>query len=197
MSGRSLSDVRKRVGIRKIYYGGNHGFVISGPGFKNTDEKALAAQPLIRRAKRLLKRGINDIEGAWVEDKKFTVSLHFRTVNKDYIPILKKLFYKVAGEFLGKKSFGVIRGKKVLELTPDLAWNKGRAVLWILHHQKDKWLPIYVGDDKTDETAFAALKKGGITIRVGRSKSTRAKYYVKGYWEIPGLLEEIEKCISA
>lgn len=192
MSGRSLADVRKRVGIRKIYYGGNHGFDISGPGLKYTHEKALSSEPLMRHVKRRLKHEIEGIQGAWIEDKKFTVSLHFRSVKKQYLPSVKKVFYKVAREYLQNRSLGVIKGKKVLELTPRLTWDKGRAVRWILHLLNNGWLPIYVGDDTTDETAFAALKKGGITIRVGKSKSTRAKYYVKGYWEIPQLLEIIK-----
>jgi trehalose-phosphatase len=193
MSGRSLSDVRKRVGIRKIYYGGNHGLDISGPGARYTHAKALSAKPLMRHVKHLLKREIAGIEGAWLEDKKYTVSLHFRSVKKNQVPAVKKVFYEAARDVLESKSMGVVRGKKVLELTPDPAWNKGTAVLWILRRLKDRLLPVYVGDDKTDETAFAALSKRGITVRVGKSKSTHAKFYIEGNWDIPLLLESIQK----
>ena len=191
MSGRSLADVRKRVGIRKIHYGGNHGLVISGPSMKYVHAKALSVRPLLMHIKRDLNNEIADIDGAWLEDKYFSLSLHFRSVKKEYVPSVKKVFYKAARDMLENKSLGVVRGKKVLELTPDTTWNKGAAVLWILRRLKNRFLPIYVGDDKTDETAFAALSKNGITVRVGRSQITHAKYFIKGHWEIPLLLESI------
>lgn len=193
MSGRSLSDVRRRVGLRNIYYGGNHGFDVSGPGLRYRHEKALSARPLVRRVKRLIEKGIAGIDGAWIEDKKFSVTLHFRQVRKGQVPLVRKVFYKAAGESLEDGSLGLIRGKKVLELTPDTAWNKGEAVLWMLRHLGHRWLPVYVGDDKTDETAFAAIGKKGITVRVEKSRITRAQYYIEDHREVPLLLEEIRK----
>ncbi len=191
LSGRSLSDITKRVGIRGIYYGGNHGLDISGPNVRVTHPKAITAKPVIDYAKRRLKKKIADIDGAWLEDKKFTISLHFRSVKAVDVPGVKKVFYDVAGEFLEKKSLALIKGKKVLELVPDVSWDKGKAVLWILQRLRDKCLPIYIGDDRTDETAFKALRKKGITIRVGKSKNTFADYYLKGYREVLRLLQEI------
>jgi len=191
LSGRSLLDIKKRVGIKKIYYGGNHGLDISGPGVRYTHPKAISAKPIINHVKQQLQKKIKDIKGAWLEDKKFTLSLHFRSVKTEGIPYVKKVVYNVADEFLEKKSFAVIKGKKVLELVPHVSWNKGRAALWILKHLKDKCLPIYIGDDQTDETAFKTLWRKGITIRIGKSKKTSAKYYLKGYWEISQLLQQI------
>lgn len=193
LSGRSLSDVRKRVGIRSIYYGGNHGFDIAGPGVRYTYGRALSAKPYVVLARDLLKSKTAEIDGVRVEDKRYSVSLHFRSVKKEDMPQVRKVFYEVAGEFLENKVLGLIKGKKVLELTPDPTWNKGAAVLWILRLFKGKWLPVYAGDDKTDETAFAVLRKRGISVRVGRSKSTVAKYYVKGQREIPLLLKNLRK----
>lgn len=193
LSGRSLSDIRKMVGIRKIYYGGNHGLDISGPDVKDTHPKALLAKPIIKHVRDLLKKEIANIEGAWLENKKFTVSLHFRSVKKGDISLIKKIFYTVVNEFLENKLLSVIKGKKVLELTPNASWNKGSAVLWILQQLKDKCLPIYIGDDQTDETAFKALNRKGITIRIGKSKKTAAKYHLKGHWEVSRLLKEIQE----
>jgi trehalose-phosphatase len=191
LSGRSLSDIKKRIGIRNIYYGGNHGLNISGPNLRYTHPKALTSELDIRYVMRKLKKEIASIEGAWLENKKYSVSLHFRSVKKENIPLIKKVFYEVANEFIEGKKLNVIKGKKVIELTPAVSWNKGRAVLWILKQLKDKCVPIYVGDDQTDETAFKALNKKGITIRVGKSKKTVANYYLKGHWELARLLREI------
>jgi trehalose-phosphatase len=209
LSGRSLSDIRKRVGIRKIYYGGNHGLDISGPGIRYTHPKALVAISIMKDVKQQLQKKIKDIEGAWLEDKKFTLSLHFRSVKKNNITLVKKVFYKTVKKgtgfllatcgndrgrvFLENKSLTVIKGKKVLELIPGALWDKGRAILWLLQRFKDRCLPIYIGDDQTDETAFKTLKESGITIRVGKSKKTSAKYYLKGSWEISQLLQQMQE----
>jgi len=191
VSGRSLPDIRRRVGIRKIYYAGNHGLEISGPDTRYTNPGALKAKPVIGSARRRLKREINGFEGTWLEDKTYTLSLHFRAVGSGHIPAAKRKFYDIAGEFLKKNLLTVIRGKKVLELVPDVAWNKGKAVSWILRRFGNRCLPIYVGDDRTDETAFEYLQKKGITIRVGKSRTTSAVYYIKGYWEVSRLLDEM------
>jgi trehalose 6-phosphate phosphatase len=193
LSGRSLSDIKKRVGIGKMYYGGNHGLDISGPDLRYTHVKELLSKSIILHVQRRLKKEIKNIEGAWIENKKYTVSLHFRSVQKENIKSVKKVFHEVVNEFSENKSLGIIRGKKVLELTPDVSWNKGSAALWMLKNLKDKCLPIYIGDDRTDETAFKALNRKGITIRIGKAKKTAAHYYLKGHWEVPRLLKEIRE----
>lgn len=197
LSGRSLSDIKKRIGIPKIYYGGNHGLDISGPDLRYTHPKALISKLAITCAVRRLKKEIVDIEGAWLENKKYTVSLHFRSVKTENIPLVKKVFHAVVNEFMEGKRLNVIKGKKVLELIPNVPWNKGSAVLWILKQLKDKCLPIYIGDDQTDETAFKALNRKGITIRIGKSRKTAAKYYLKGHQEVPRFLKEVQKVTAS
>lgn len=193
LSGRSLSDIKKRVGIRRIYYSGNHGLDISGPNSKYTHPKVILAKPIIDIAKRKLRKEIDDIDGAWLEDKKYTLSLHFRSVKKEDIFSVKRIFYKTVAELLDKKTLAVVKGKKVLELLPNVSWDKGSAALWILKELKVKCLPIYIGDDQTDENAFKALHKKGINIRVGKSKKTLADYYLKGYWEVSTLLRQMQE----
>ena len=90
------------------------------------------------------------------------MSLHFRSVRKEDIPLIKKVFHTVANKFIQERRLSVIKGKKVIELTPNASWDKGSAALWILKQLKDKCVPIYIGDDQTDETAFRALNKKGI-----------------------------------
>ena len=195
LSGRSLSDIKQKVGIKRIYYGGNHGLDISGSNVRYTHPKAIFAKPIINHIRQQLQKEIEDIDGVWLEDKKFTLSLHFRSVKTEDIPRVKKVFYNVVNKYSEKKLLAVIKGKKVLELVPDASWDKGKAVLWVLQRFKDKCLPVYVGDDQTDETAFKALRKKGITIRIGKSKKTFADYYLKGYWEISRLLQQVQEFI--
>ncbi|NCO68371.1 MAG: trehalose-phosphatase [Nitrospirae bacterium CG_4_10_14_0_8_um_filter_41_23] len=220
LSGRKLSDIRKRIGIPCIYYGGNHGIDIAGPGMRYTHPKASSTRPTILKIKHLLEKEIVDIKGTWLEDKKFTLTLHFRAVKKGDISSVKKAFYKTVARFIeetnilhsntkgrknnppipplvkgGKGGFSnkklliVIKGKKVLELVPNISWDKGKAALLILKAIKDKCFPVYVGDDQTDENAFSVLSEEGITIRVGKSMKTLAKFYVKSYREVPQALD--------
>lgn len=191
LSGRRLYDIKKRIGIRNIYYGGNHGIDICGPGLRYTHPEAMRAKPLIDNIKRRLEKEIQGIDGAWLEGKLFTLSLHFRAVKQNNIQLVKKIFYRVIEDFPGKGYLSVIRGKKVLELVPNISWNKGEACLWLLKQWRERYLPIYIGDDTTDETAFKALIKTGITIRIGKSRNTSARFYLKGYWEVPLFLEQL------
>lgn len=196
LSGRVLADIKKKVGLSRIYYGGNHGLDISGPHIRFTDPKALSAKPALTKVKRLLTKGIRPVVGVWLEDKRFSLSLHFRSADKDTAIFVKKMFYAAAAEFLDKGLLAVLKGKKVLELVPNEAFNKGMAVRYTLKLLNNKSLPIYIGDDQTDETAFKALKNRGITIRIGRSGKTSAHYYLKGTWEVPQLLVQISNQVN-
>lgn len=196
LSGRALSDITKRVGIKEIYYGGNHGLDISGPDIRYTHPKAIQSRPVINYAKRKLKNKIGDIEGAWLEDKKFTLSLHFRLVRKEEVIHIKKIFYKTLEEFPDVKYLSVLKGKKVLELVPNVSCDKGKAISYILDRLKNKCLPIYIGDDKTDENAFKAIRNKGITVRIGKSKKTAANFYLKRQSEILKFLKEVHRLIA-
>lgn len=196
LSGRALSDIKKRIGIRTIYYGGNHGLDISGLDLRFTHPRALASKMAIKYVTHQLKKEITSFEGAWLEKKLFSVSLHFRSVKTEDIRLLKKVFYNVVENYSKNNLFTIMKGKKVLELLPDVSWDKGKAVLWVLHQLKDRCLPVYVGDDHTDEDAFKALRGKGITIHIGKSKKTSADYYLKGHWELPRLLQQIQLTIK-
>ena len=77
-----------------------------------------------------------------------------------------------------KESFGSRRGLQVIEIRPRVDWNKGTAVRWIQRvNGSANTLSLYIGDDATDEDAFAALPEG-VTIRVGHAKETAARYYL-------------------
>ena len=191
LSGRSLPDIKGMVGIRNTCYSGNHGLIISGNDMTYIHPKALIAKPFIDKAVRMLNKEIAGIEGAWIEGKKLTASLHFRSVLKKEVPSVKKAFYKIVSEFSGDRRLAVIKGKMFLELAPDASWNKGSAALWILNNLKGKYLPVYVGDDWTDENAFRALNKKGITIRVGKSAKTAANYYLKNQKEVAEFLKKV------
>jgi trehalose 6-phosphate phosphatase len=191
LSGRTLADIRKRVGVQGICYGGVHGIDISGFGIRYTHVDAKAVRPLIVRAKRRMEGELRAFEGAWMEDKKYTLSLHFRSARREDISAIKGVFYRTVAGLPGKPSLTVMKGKKVLELAPVKSWNKGKAALMILGLLGKDWLPVAIGDDVTDETAFEVLRDRGVTIRVGRSPGTSAQYYVRRQGEVGRLIDYI------
>ncbi len=191
LSGRALSDIKEKAGIRDICYGGNHGLVISGKGMRFIHPEAARALPVIDKAARTLNKEIASFAGVWIENKKYSLSLHYRLADGGSIPRIKKIFRRVAEEFSWDRSITVMSGKKVLELIPNISWDKGHAALWILSKLQSGYLPIFIGDDVTDETAFKAFENRGITVRIGRSKMSLARYYLKNYRETRRLLEDI------
>lgn len=193
LSGRSLPDLRKRAGMRNIYYGGNHGLEISGPDMRYIHPGALSGKHVIDRVRRGLENKIVNIEGALIEPKKLTFTLHYRMVDKENRVFIRKAFFRTIAENSVAGRVKVIKGKKVLELAPKVPWDKGEAAMFILQELKKKYFPIYVGDDLTDEAAFQTLREKGLTIRVGFSKKTVAQYFLKGQWEITKFLGHLNR----
>jgi trehalose-phosphatase len=177
VSGRLLSDITERVGIKNIYYVGNHGFEIAGPGLRFIHPKARAAKPSLQKIKKELERRLKHIKGLIIEDKKVTMSLHYRLVKTSALNEVRRVFRRAAAPYLKARKIRVTQGKKVFEMRPNADWDKGRAVLWLVKKldPRQTAVPIYIGDDTTDEDAFRALKKKGLTARVGRSKQTHAQ----------------------
>jgi trehalose 6-phosphate phosphatase len=196
LSGRALSDIQKRVPIKGIYHAGSHGLEISGPNIKYVHPKALVAKTIINKVRGNVEKEIANIEGILIEKKKFSFTLHYRLTNKADGAFVRKTFYKIISENTKKQSMAILKGKKVLELAPNVSWDKGKAALLIIKRLKEGCLPIYIGDDVTDETAFKVLSENGITIRVGFSKKTAAQYYIRDQQEILRILQYINEMVK-
>ena len=176
ISGRGLADVRTLVGIDGLYYAGSHGFEIAGPG----DTKPLTRQGTdyvseIDDVEARLRGELGDIDGILLERKLFSVAVHFRLAPPRAEDTVSDLVDTILAQHPGLRA---TRGKKVVEIQPDLDWDKGRAVEWLLERlgiDPGLSLVIYVGDDLTDEDAFRALSGRGVGIVV-REASPRETY---------------------
>jgi trehalose 6-phosphate phosphatase len=196
LSGRSLSDLRKRLSVRGAFYAGSHGIEISGPDIRFVHQSAPLAKPAINRILQNLKEELGSYEGVRIEEKPYSFALHYRNVAKEIIPLVRKSFYRmIKNNPVHRRYFTILRGKKVLELLPSGFWNKGDAALYIMGRLNENYLPICVGDDTTDEALFRTFYGTGITIRVGYSRKTAAKYYLKDQWEVPLLLQQIDNAL--
>jgi len=180
VSGRGLDDVRSRVDIEGLYYAGSHGYEIEGPGIQMEYEAAQKYVELFDRLESQLTPEADKIPGALVERKKFSVALHYRNVDAAQRPLIDALAEKY------HKLFPQIRigtGKMVYELRPDLDWDKGKALEYLidtLNISKRNAKIFYLGDDITDEDAFNAIKSYGLGIIIGEEdRKTGAQYSLK------------------
>jgi alpha,alpha-trehalase len=174
VSGRDVATMRRLIGLDTLYYAGSHGFEIGGPkGWHDALEKGIEALPELDLAERELREALADIEGHAVERKRFAIAVHYRRVAAAAVGRLEHAVERVAARHSGLRQG---QGKKVLRLQPDVDWDKGHAVLWLLARlglDRPEILPIYVGDDVTDEDAQVALCERGIGIVVRGEDNAR------------------------
>src|SRR5437667_6762516 len=191
LSGRDLDDVRGRVLVDGIVYAGSHGFDIAGAGGLRR-ELGGAYLPVLDMAETELREALDEIPGAQLERKHFSVAAHYRNVNENDAFRVARAVDAVAARH---REFRRMDEKKVYELLPDIDWNKGKAVLWLLETldlARGKVLPIYIGDDRTDEDAFWTLKSRGIGILVSeQSQVTAANYWLRNPDEVERFLQKI------
>ena len=189
LSGRDLDDVRGRVHVDGIVYAGSHGFDIAGAGGLRR-ELGGAYLPVLDMAETELREALDEISGAQLERKHFSVAAHYRNVNKNDAFRVTLAVDAVAARH---RELRRIDGKKVYELLPGIEWDKGKAVMWLLKAlglERESVRPIFIGDDKTDEDAFRALKQCGVGILVGKqSESTAARYLLRDPAEVEHFLQ--------
>ncbi|WP_134668760.1 trehalose-phosphatase [Halorussus marinus] len=177
VSGRELADVRERVAIPSASYAGNHGLEL------HTDEyvvhpAAEAAETAIAEVCEQVAAELADVEGVIVENKGVTATVHYRLVEDAAVSAVVETVESLAA---AREDLRLTTGKEVLELRPAVEWDKGEAVARLrdeLVPEDAAWLPIYVGDDTTDEAAFAVLADDGVAIKVGDDPATDAGYRV-------------------
>jgi trehalose 6-phosphate phosphatase len=195
VSGRALADVRERAAIPGIAYAGNHGMEINVAGVDHVHAEAAAARPILERALGELTDAIAPIPLAFVEDKGLTLSVHFRLSPRDLLHELHAIVHRVVEPLAGVH---LTEGKQVIEVRPNVDWNKGKAVLFLL----EKMCPpagapvLYLGDDRTDEDAFRALLEWsgsgeGILVAEHPSDDSAATAYVREPAEVGALFEAL------
>ncbi len=195
VSGRDMDDLRSRINIDNLIYAGSHGFRISGPdGMYMEHEKSQEILPELNKMEDKLNQVFHGtVSGVQVERKRYAIAIHYRNAQEEDIPFIKKKVSEIVENSTGFKAG---EGKKILEIKPDIEWHKGKAVLWILEKlkltDKNKYIPIYIGDDVTDEDAYESLKDWGIGIQVGPgAKPTAARFRLKNVYQVRIFLKEL------
>ncbi|MCR4392909.1 MAG: trehalose-phosphatase [Dehalococcoidales bacterium] len=204
ISGRSLADLKGRVGVEGLIYAGNHGFEIESPQFKYIHPAAEAARPVLEMIRNFLVRSTGHIEGVLLEDKGLTLSLHYRLVMEEDLPELREIMDKAMAGAVTRGLVRVSSGKKVYEFRPAVPWDKGKAVRFLMKsYQKggrqSGMLVVYLGDDTTDEDAFRVVRRygHGVGVHVGGDRpDSAAEYWVKSVDEVLSFLGEILRCLK-
>lgn len=167
ITGRQIAVLQKLSGIKSPYITmfGLHGGEIQ-IGDKIISNVSELKKEALTEFKKDLKKKISGYEGIIIEDKEYTVSLHYRLADEITgqrgVDIFKELssFYNLDNEFRFQE------GKKVIEILPS-NFSKSKAVASEIINYPE-YFPIYFGDDLTDVSAFREVKKhGGLAIGVG------------------------------
>jgi trehalose-phosphatase len=196
VSGRALSDLKSKIGLDSIIYAGNHGLEIEGFGSSFLEPIAEEMRPFLTVLNKALSATLRGIKGVFVENKGLTLSVHYRMVEGDEEKRVTDAFHRITGPLHGMGKIRITHGKKVYEIRPPVDWDKGKAIAWLIAKLKDsrkkgEVLPIYLGDDLTDEDGFEVIEKNkGISIFVGgESVQSVARYFLKSPEEVTELLK--------
>jgi trehalose 6-phosphate phosphatase len=137
-----------------------------------------------------LNERLADIEGHAIERKAFAIAVHYRRVADADVPRMEKIVDEIVG---GLDRLRKGHGKKVFQVQPNTDWDKGHAVRWLMERldlRPPRNLPVYIGDDITDEDAFQALAGAGINIVVrDGSRNTSADFALADASDVRRFLE--------
>jgi len=193
VSGRDLDDVRALVGIDSLVYAGSHGYDMRGPGLRT--QIGVEYVPALDAAEADLRARLAGTPGVLVERKRFAIAVHTRQADPAAKPGVAEVVRAVVS---GHAELRLTGGKEIHELRPNLPWDKGRAVLALIDALGvGDAVPLYLGDDETDEDAFRALEGRGIGVRVmDTSGATAAGWRLHDTGEVRAFLERLVEFIG-
>lgn len=173
VTGRGARDGRRLVNVGQSWTIGNHGFELIDPaGGLTVDATAESFGVAIARAVGMLREPLSRYDGVRIEDKTWTVSIHFRLAQPADVPAVEEAVRRTAQQL----SLRVLEGKMIFELRPPVDIHKGTALVSLatsLDVVRDGQLAgaiLFIGDDRTDEDAFRALPAppaNVVTVHVG------------------------------
>jgi len=198
ISGRAIEELKAMVGIKGIYYAGNHGLEIEGPGLRYVNPAAAAGRDIIKGLAGRLAAELDKIQGVIIQDKDLSISVHYRLVTKGEVGRVGEVVKRVTAAMRKRGKIVLSPGKKVWEIKPPVDWDKGKAVETIANSIKTKLklerlLTLFLGDDVTDEDAFKVIQRPeGWGVYVGPENApSAAGYCLDSPAEVEDLLDRL------
>ncbi|MGI9538783.1 MAG: trehalose-phosphatase [Miltoncostaeaceae bacterium] len=196
VSGRDVDDVIAKVAVPGLFYAGSHGLDIRAPSGAPVADDELARFDAyladLDAAETELNARLQGVPGTNVERKRFAIAVHYRQVPEEHHDTVAGAVESVAPEH---PSLRVAGGKMIFELRPDIDWDKGKALMWLLAEMeldRPEVIPVYLGDDVTDEDAFRVIRERGVGVVVGREDlPSLARYALADPGEVRVFLDEL------
>ncbi len=194
ISGRGRADVQERVRLDNLFYAGTHGFDIVGPAGSGIGHQVgREFLPVMGELHQRLEGALAHVPGLLLETKGYSIAVHYRLVDDAAVSDVEAVVDGLLQDYAGLRK---THGKKVFEIRPRFDWNKGKAVEWILQALGVDHVPLYLGDDTTDEDAFEAVAGRGVGILVAEQpRPTAAGYRLRDDAEVGRFLQRLTRTL--
>jgi trehalose 6-phosphate phosphatase len=185
ISGRARDDVSARLRrVPLVALFGNHGAERSGP-----IDASLRAR--VRLWADALRGSLADLDGVDVEDKGLTLAVHYRRSARQALAR-----ERILAACSGLPRARVFGGHCVVNVAPAQLPRKSDA-LHELRARMSATHVLYVGDDETDEDAFAVEIEGLVSVRVGNDRPSCARFFLETQRHMDDLLRAILQVSAA
>jgi trehalose 6-phosphate phosphatase len=183
VSGRSLAQLDRIFGAQQLAAAASHGLEQRWPDGTVLNRASAAPKDSARRVIQFAERHA----GLVVEQKPFSIGLHYRARPELEGAVLDAM-EKINAEL--DNGARLLRGKMVVELLPSVA-DKGSAIRSFMQACPfEGRLPVFIGDDVTDESGFAVVNEiGGMSIRVGDATGSAARWQLRNVADLRAWLQ--------
>jgi trehalose 6-phosphate phosphatase len=193
ISGRDLANLRERVGIPFLGYAGNHGLEFEWADEREEHPESDRFREVVQRLATELSEQTSQMPGVVIQDKGVSLTAHFKRAAhfKDPLKAIIEATLQPADDFK-------VRGSLTAwDVRPYTTWNKGTALRQLRRKQTSlAWPSVFLGDDRSDEDAFAVLSETDFGILVGEPRQTHAKYHLKSHHEVTEFLQRVKLLFS-
>jgi trehalose 6-phosphate phosphatase len=193
VSGRSIADLDQLFAPLRLCASGVH-------GCERRDVSGNIVRPIVgahelSAVREELQRFVDLYPGLILEDKGFGLAVHFRRVphlSGDVLSIMRRMCLSLGPRFT------LQAGKCVLEIRPN-GFSKGTSIAAFMQQQPFAGrMPIFMGDDVTDEDGFAVVNElGGLSIKVGEARTTLAQQCLAGVRDVRHWLQMMPRIALA
>ena len=194
VSGRELVELEELVAIPSILYVGNHGLEMRGLGMDFVHPKASEFVESVTKVADLLEQELKYVPNLMVHDKRLTVSVDFKNTPDSYIKEVDLTVSDALDPYILAGAIKITRGKKIVEVTPNIDWGKGEVIKHMHRVCGDNPVVMYFGDDRDDEDAFDVVQESnGIAVYIGPPRqNTKALHQLESPAEVAQVLELLE-----